>query len=71
MHCALFAALAFTGRGAAVRSAWLLPGLTGYAVVSEIVQSVPLLGRSSSPADVLADVLGVVVGWLLARRLAR
>ena len=50
-----------------MHSAWLLPLLAGYAVVSEIIQSVPALGRSASPADVLADVLGIALGWSAAR----
>ena len=67
VHCLLFGALALTGLRAGLRPARLLPALAGYAVISEIVQSVPALGRSSSPADVLADLVGIVLGWLLAR----
>ncbi|SHN45674.1 hypothetical protein [Cryptosporangium aurantiacum] len=71
VHGALFAALALTGSRAGVRAAWLLPTLALYAVVSEVVQAAPALNRSASPWDALADVIGIALGWLLARRLAR
>ena len=67
IHGALFAALALTGRRAGVRTAWLLPTLALYAIVSEVVQAVPALGRSASAWDTLADVVGIALGWLLAR----
>lgn len=66
VHCALFAALAATGHRAGLRTALLLPLLAGYAVASEIIQSVPALGRSSDPLDVVADCLGIGLGWLAA-----
>jgi hypothetical protein len=67
VHCSLFAALALTGRGAGLRSVWLLPILAGYAAASEIIQSVPALGRSSDLLDVVADWAGVGLGWLGSR----
>ncbi|MFB9322424.1 VanZ family protein [Cryptosporangium minutisporangium] len=63
----MFAALALTGRRAGVPTAWLLPTLTLYAIASEVVQAVPALGRSASVWDALADVVGIALGWLLAR----
>ncbi len=69
VHVSLFAALAFTSRW---RFGPLPAGLLAvgaYAVVSEIVQGVALPNRSGDPVDVLADLAGVTLGWLLARRL--
>ena len=71
VHGLLFAALALTGRGAGLRSAWLLPILGGYAVTSEVIQSVPALGRSSDPLDVVADWVGVGIGWLGSTKIRR
>lgn len=74
VHVALFAALAATGGWAGFRSRVLLSALTGYAVLSEVVQHVLPLGRTGDPADALADVCGMAAGWVLAngvRRVAR
>ncbi len=67
VHLLLFALLAGTTR-------WRFgPALTGvglvaaYAVVSELIQGLALPGRSGDPLDVVADLLGVALGWLLAR----
>ena len=65
VHGLLFGALAFTGLKSGVRPVRLLPVLAAYAVVSELVQSVPALGRSSDPVDVVADCVGVALGWLV------
>lgn len=69
VHALLFGALAATTR-------WRFgPGLLGlglvaaYAVVSEVVQGVLLSTRSGDPYDVVADLVGAAVGWLLARLL--
>jgi hypothetical protein len=40
------------------------------AVVSELVQSRPGSGRSGDPADTLADLIGIALGWLAFRLLA-
>ena len=68
VHLVLFALLAATtrwrfGRGLAL--------VTAYAVLSEVVQGVLLSTRSGDPYDVVADLLGVAAGWLLAHRLLR
>ena len=72
VHAALFLALAATGRWASLRTGLLGPALVAYAAGSEVLQGLPAIGRTSSVADWLADVVGVLVGvlaWdLLARR---
>lgn len=65
VHATLFALLAATARwvGAPL---WLV---VAYAPVSELVQWLALPNRSGDPWDVVADLTGVLLGWLLARRL--
>lgn len=66
VHTALFAALAWSGLRAVAGPGAVLAALTAYAVLSEVVQG--LLGRSRSGTDVLADLVGLALGWLLWRR---
>lgn len=62
-HLLVFAAVAWTGRRAALLPIrWVAGLLVVHAVVSEIVQHLVLASRSGDPADVLADVIGVAVG---------
>lgn len=71
VHLALFAALAAVGRWAGVRARALAVLLLGYAALSEVVQGLPALGRSTSLADWVADAVGVLIGlalWELASR---
>ena len=71
VHGLLFLALALTGRWAGIGRSLLGPALVGYAVVSELVQGLTPLERSASVGDLLADVVGVLVGlalWGLAGR---
>ena len=70
VHFALFAALAGTALLAGARRRWLVPALIAYAVASELIQASPLLDRSASVADVVADMLGIAVGLLAAARFA-
>lgn len=67
VHLASFALVAGTGLRARVPARVLVPVLAGHAVVSEVVQATLLARRSGDLADVVADLLGVLVGWLLAR----
>jgi VanZ family protein len=53
-----------------VRPAVLLPALVAYAGGSEVVQGVAAIGRTSSIADSVADVVGAVAGLLLWERFA-
>jgi len=71
VHLSLFAALAVTGRWAGVRRAVLAALLVLYAALSELLQSLEVLSRSTSVADWLADVAGVLLGLLVWDLLAR
>jgi VanZ family protein len=62
VHAGLFLALAATGRWAGLRPGVLLPALVAYAAGSEVLQGLPAVGRTTSVADWLADVVGVVAG---------
>jgi VanZ family protein len=68
VHLGLFLLLAGTAalRFGAVSA--VLASVLGYAVASEVVQAVLLAERSGDAWDVLADVVGAVVGWHLVRR---
>lgn len=65
VHLALFAALAATTRWRFGVGLW---AVAAYAVLSEVVQGVLLTTRSGDGYDVVADLLGVALGWLLAGR---
>jgi VanZ family protein len=71
VHVVLFAVLATSGRWAGVARGVLAVLLVVYASVSELLQSLSALNRSSSVADLLADVAGVLVGVLLWDAIAR
>ncbi|WP_309117263.1 VanZ family protein [Saccharothrix sp.] len=69
VHALLFALLAATGLRARLPAWPLLGGLVAYAVVSEVLQAViTSLGRGGDVVDGLVDVLGIGLGWLVARR---
>ena len=71
VHVVLFGALALTGRWAGVRAVVLAGLLVAYGAVSEVLQATTPLERSGSLADLLADVVGVVLGlgaWALGDR---
>lgn len=67
VHLLLFAAVAWTGLRARLQGRVLLPLLVVHAVLSEVLQATLLPQRSGDPADVLADLAGVLAGILLAR----
>jgi hypothetical protein len=74
IHLLLFAALAGSGRWAGIGRRVLAPMLVVYAAVSEVVQGLTPLARSASVADLLADVVGVLLGlglWGLLNRRRR
>ena len=71
VHLAVFALLAATARWRLGRSTALLAGLAGYAAVSEVVQAVALAARSGDVLDVVADLVGVALGWWAAGTLGR
>lgn len=68
VHVLLFALLAGTGLWARLPRLPLLAGLVAYAAVSEVLQwLITPLGRGGDVADALVDVVGVGLGWLVAR----
>lgn len=71
MHLLLFALLAGTTRWRFGRGLLGLGLVAAYAVVSEIVQGALLTDRSGDPYDVVADLLGALLGWWVAGRLLR
>ena len=69
VHATLFAALALTGRWAGLARAGLASALVLYAASSEVIQG--LIGRDAAVGDLLADVVGVLIGLLAWHWLAR
>jgi VanZ family protein len=68
VHAGLFALLAATARWrlGAGRAVWL--AVAGYAAASEVVQHVWLAGRTGDVLDLVADLAGLGLGWVLAGR---
>jgi hypothetical protein len=62
VHVLLFAALAVTARWAGIGVRAVAGLLLGYAAASELLQALPVLGRSAELVDWLADAGGVLVG---------
>jgi hypothetical protein len=62
LHVALFALPAAAGLLAGFRPAVVLVPLALHAPVSEALQHLVLPNRSGDPADVVADLVGVVLG---------
>jgi len=62
VHATLFAALALSGRWAGTGRAPLAGVLVGYAAASEVVQG--LIGRDAAVGDLVADVIGMLLGLL-------
>jgi VanZ family protein len=71
VHLLLFAAVMVTGLLAGIRARPLAAVLAAHAVVSEVVQHALLTGRTGDPWDVVADLVGVAVGWWAVRLLRR
>jgi len=69
VHCTLFALLAAVSRWRFGPATAVLVAVCAYAPVSELVQALALPRRSGDPTDVVADLAGVAVGWLVAGRL--
>jgi VanZ family protein len=71
VHAGLFALLAVTTwwRFAAHRAG--LIAVIAYGAASEVIQSVALAHRDGDVRDFLADAAGALLGWTIARRLAR
>ena len=69
VHVVLFALIAATTRWRFGASLVALAAVVAYAPVSELIQGGLLPQRSGDPYDVLADLVGAALGWLLATRL--
>lgn len=52
------------------RSIQIVAWGTGLAILTEVVQQLPLVGRQSDLDDVACDVAGLLLGTLIMRRLA-
>jgi hypothetical protein len=71
VHAVLFAALAVSGRWAGIGARMLAVLLVPYAAVSEVLQGLTPIDRSASPADWLADMVGLLLGLALWDAVAR
>jgi hypothetical protein len=71
VHVATFTSVALAGLRASLAARWWLPVVAAHAVVSEAVQHWLLPHRSGDPADVVADLVGVGIGFLAEWRLRR
>ena len=71
-HIAAFLTLAMLSRLAwPTLSRWLPGGLLAlYGLGIEYVQSMDFVGRTASVADFVADLIGIVLGFLVIRLLA-
>lgn len=67
-HVIAFAALALLARGGwpAMRRGLAAGMLLAYGTVLEVAQAHPLVGRTASLADIVADGLGIAAGFALA-----
>lgn len=74
-HAASFASIMITGMFAGIRAVPLAIVLTVHAIGSELLQGWLLADRAADPWDVVADLVGVGLGWvamwLSARSAAR
>ncbi|HVE74987.1 MAG TPA: VanZ family protein [Mycobacteriales bacterium] len=70
VHAGLFAGLAFSARFRFAAHPVALLTVLAYAVASELIQAVALPTRAGDVNDLIADVAGLLGGWLVARALA-
>jgi hypothetical protein len=63
VHAATFGSVAYLGLRVGLRSRWWVPVLCGHAVLSELIQGLFLALRSGDWHDVVADLVGVGIGW--------
>jgi len=68
VHGVLFGALAATALARFGPRRQVLVAVLAYAAVSEVVQALLLSRRSGDLWDLVADVVGALAGWALARR---
>lgn len=70
-HLGSFALVMVTGALAGLPARWLAALLVVHAISSEVVQHLVLPDRSGDPADVVADIGGIALGWCAASLLHR
>jgi len=72
-HVCAFALLAVLGRMSwpAAPRLWLALGLAGFGFLIELAQGMSDLGRTASLFDVLADLVGIGLGFVLFDTLRR
>jgi VanZ family protein len=66
-HALVFAVPVVALVAAGLPRAWVVAAMAIHAPLSEVLQDVLLAGRSGDPTDVVADLVGVVIGAWLAR----
>jgi hypothetical protein len=71
VHAAVFAAPTFALIAAGLPRGWVIGLMALHAPLSEAIQGALLTDRSMEAADVVADLIGVGLGALAARRLNR
>lgn len=67
VHALMFAIPVVLGGLAGLSMRVIVPVLVVHAPVSELIQHFVLPGRSGDPWDVVADLTGVLIGWLVLR----
>ena len=70
-HLVTFAALALAGRWARVPWAALAVGLAAYAAATEVLQALLPVNRHGDVRDLVADVVGLLLGLAVSRLLGR
>jgi VanZ family protein len=70
-HLGSFALVMLTGLLAGVRPRLLAVVLAAHAALSEVVQHTLLPDRSGDVTDLVADLAGVALGWLVWRTITR
>lgn len=68
VHVLVFAGLTVAAGRRFGRGPVLLAALVAYAVGSEVVQGLLLPERSGNPLDVVADLVGVALAWVVLGR---
>lgn len=72
-HVSAFGALGLLARMGWPQSRWIYPAiaLAGYGLLIELVQASPLVHRTASVADLVADAIGIALGLVLALGVGR
>lgn len=72
VHFIAFALLGFCYAFAFPKQRWwiFLGVMTAYALLTEVLQEIMALGRTMDTLDFLADILGVILGYFLYKKLS-